>query len=83
MRCRLILKSFFLTEPFILARAFVVYVRAILEYYAPVWSPYFKQDIDLIEGVQCIFTHNLYWYCHLAEQATYDERLHFSWTPTP
>ena len=75
-RCRLILKSFLSRDPFILARPFVVYVRPILEYCAPVWSPYFMQDIDLIEGVQCTFTRNLYRYCHL-EHITYDERLHF------
>ena len=34
------------------------------------------QDIVPIEGVQCTFTRNLYWYFHL-EHVTYDERLHF------
>ena len=40
-RCRLILKSFLSRDPSILARAFVVYERPILEYCAPVWSTYF------------------------------------------
>ena len=76
--CRLILKSLLSRNPFILARAFVfnIGLRPILEYCAPAWSPYFMQDIDLIEGVQRTFTRNLYRYCHL-EHVTYDERLHF------
>ena len=52
-RCILILKSFLSRDPFVLARAFFVYVCQILEYCAPAWSPYFMQDIDLIKGVQC------------------------------
>ena len=37
-------------------RAFVVYVRPILDYNSVVWSPWMKQDIDQIEKVQRRFT---------------------------
>jgi len=36
--------------------AFKVYVRPILEYASPVWSPHLLKDIDLIESVQRRFT---------------------------
>jgi len=39
-----------------LVKAFKVYVRPILEYNSPVWSPSFVKDILLIESVQRKFT---------------------------
>ena len=40
----------------LLSKAFVVYVRPLLEYYSPVWSPVYTSDISLIEAVQRRFT---------------------------
>jgi len=39
--------------------AFKVFVRPILEYASPVWSPYLVGDIDTIESVQRRFTKSL------------------------
>jgi len=39
--------------------AFCVYVRPILEYASPVWSPYLIKDIDHVESVQRSFTKHL------------------------
>ena len=39
-----------------LARAFKTYVRPLLEYASPVWSPYTKCQIESIEAVQQSFT---------------------------
>jgi len=39
IRANLILKSFVSRDPEVLVKAFVTYVRPILEYCAPVWSP--------------------------------------------
>jgi len=39
-----------------LIRAFIVYLRPILEYNCVIWSPSLKRDIDLIERVQRRFT---------------------------
>jgi len=39
-----------------LVKAFKVYVRPILEYNSPVWSPSFVKDIFLIESAQRKFT---------------------------
>jgi hypothetical protein len=39
--------------------AFKVFVRPILEYACPVWSPHLLQDIDLLESVQRNFTRGL------------------------
>jgi hypothetical protein len=38
-KANLILKSFVSRDPEVLVKAFVTYVRPILEYCAPVWSP--------------------------------------------
>lgn len=73
-RARLILKSFLSRDASCLTRAFITYVRPLLEYATPVWSPHFKQDVDLIEGVQRVFTRKLFYICNLPP-ATYDERL--------
>ena len=46
-------------EPNLLFRAFTVYVRPLLDYCSPVWSPVYKTDIELIERVQRRFTKHL------------------------
>jgi hypothetical protein len=60
-RCRsaMILKSFQSRDNFLLFKAFVVYVRPILEYCSNVWSPYKVSDIKKIESVQRLFTKRL------------------------
>ena len=55
----MILKSFQSRDKFLLFRAFVVYVRPILEYCCNVWSPYKTSDIQKIESVQRHFTKRL------------------------
>lgn len=46
--------------------AFRVFVRPLLEYASPVWSPYLLQDIDLLESVQRSFTRGLPGLRHLS-----------------
>jgi hypothetical protein len=75
-RAGLVLKSFLSRDVSCLTRAFITYVRPLLEYATPVWSPHFKQDVDLIEDVQRSFTRRLFYICNLPS-ATYDERLRF------
>ena len=53
-------------------RAFIVYVRPIVEYCSVVWSPSLKKDIELIEKVQRRFTKRLPGLKHMS----YNERLH-------
>ena len=52
-------------------RAYLVYVRPILEYNSVVWSPYRKHDIEAIERVQRRFTKRLRGY----GSHSYSERL--------
>ena len=52
-------------------RAFLVYVRPILEYNSIIWSPSLIRDIEQIEKVQRRFTKRLFRMRHL----TYDARL--------
>jgi len=70
-RANCILRSFTSGDENLLLRAFVVYVRPIVEYNSIIWSPYSKQDVDLIEKVQRRFTKRLRNLKHLP----YDERL--------
>jgi ribonuclease P/MRP protein subunit RPP40 len=75
-RAKLILKSFLSHDSHCLSRAFVVYVRPLLEYCSPVWSPHNVGDINLIENVQRNFTRKLFYLCNLP-RVSYDERLVF------
>ena len=70
-RSRLIHKSFTSRQPKLLVHAFTTYVRPILEYCSPIWSPSSIKDITSIESVQRRFTKKLsgLFYC------TYDDRL--------
>ena len=58
-RSAMILKSFQSRDKVLLFRAFLVYVRPILEYCSNVWSPYTLTDIQKIESVQRHFTKRL------------------------
>jgi len=53
--------------------AFCVFVRPILEYASPVWSPHLIKDIDHIESVQRTFTK----YLPGLKNKSYNERLKF------
>lgn len=58
-RARLIIRCFRTRDPHLLFRAFAAYVRPIVEYCSPVWSPVCKSDIIKIESVQRRFTKSL------------------------
>ena len=73
---KLKLKSFLSYDPTNLTHAFITYVRLILEYYLPVWSPYYISDIDTNENIQRTLTCKLYWLCCL-KVVLYGERLKF------
>ena len=70
-RSSMILRCFVSREPKLLYRAFTSYIRPILEYCSPVWSPIYKTDIRLIESVQRSFTRKLSGFVHIP----YEERL--------
>ena len=67
----LLCKSFITKDPLLLIRAYIIYVRPLLEYCSPVWSPHTKKEIDRIESVQRCFTKKLRGY----ESLSYSERL--------
>ena len=64
-RAYLIRKCFVSRDPEIMTRAFNVYVRPLLEYASPVWSPQYSYQIDKVESVQRRFTKRLRGYSHL------------------
>jgi len=55
-RANLIHRCFISKNINLLVRAFKTYVRPLLEYNSPVWSPPLKKDIILVESVQRRFT---------------------------
>ena len=67
----LIFRPFVSSDVHILVRAFSTYVRPILEYCTPIWSPNLLRDINKIEGVQRYFTRRLF----PDKQYSYAERL--------
>jgi len=58
-RANLIHKCFVSRDTASLTRAFIVYVRPLLEYASPVWSPHHVGKIIQIESVQRRFTKRL------------------------
>jgi len=56
----LIFRSFVSRNPHLLCRAYTTYVRPLLEYCTPVWSPYLIKAIDKVESVQRYFTRRLF-----------------------
>ena len=58
-RSNLIFLGFSSKDPVMLTKAFVTYVRPLLEYNTVVWSPYLLGDIQKIEKVQRSFTKRL------------------------
>jgi len=59
-RAALILKCFLTRAPDVLLKAYCAYVRPILEYCTPVWSPHHAGLINAIEKVQRRFTKRLF-----------------------
>jgi hypothetical protein len=73
-RAKLIIKCFLSRSASNFIRAFMCYVRPLLEYASVVWNPWLLQDINLIENVQRSFTRKVCFLCNLPA-VSYDERL--------
>ena len=58
-RTSLLLRSFLSKDAMLLTKAFIVYVRPMLEYCSPVWSPCYTGNINKLESVQRTFTKRL------------------------
>ena len=58
-RANCVLRSLTSGDVSLLTRAFVTYVRPLVEYNSVVWSSYLKHDIALLENVQRRFTKRL------------------------
>ncbi len=69
-----ILKSFHYVDFKLLAKAFIIYIRPILESACAVWGPHLKQDKQLVESVQRKFTKKLFLKCGI-QSASYEDRL--------
>ena len=67
----LIFRNFVRKDPAFLKKCYLSYVRPILEYCSPVWSPHLKKDIEALERVQKYFTRRV----HGLKRFDYKERL--------
>jgi len=56
IKANLIIRCFVSGDRDLLVKAFTVYVRPVLEFDSPVWSPRFKRDIEKLESVQRHFS---------------------------
>ena len=78
-RANLILRSFSSRSPSLLKRLFIVYVRPILEYASPLWSPSDPHGdveyVNLLESVQRRFTQNILKRSHFFQPPDYAQRL--------
>ena len=75
LRCYQILLSFSSKNVWVLLKAYLSYVRPILEHNSVVWSPYLKKDICAIESVQRSFTRNICIRCNIPFKS-YSDRLY-------
>jgi hypothetical protein len=53
---RLIIRGFCPKDSSVLIKAFVMYVRPMLEYCSSIWSPFTKANVNKLEAVQQNFT---------------------------
>lgn len=59
MRANMLLRCFYTRDCDLQIKLFNTFVRPILEYNSPIWSPHLTKDITVIERVQKYFTKNL------------------------
>jgi len=59
IKANLIIRCFISGDRDLLVKAFTVYVRPVLEFDSPVWSPRLKRDIEKVESVQRHFSKRL------------------------
>jgi hypothetical protein len=62
-RAAMLFRAFRTVDMSALLRAYVSYVRPLLEFETFVWSPHYQKDIDRIEKVQRTFSRRLYERC--------------------
>ena len=58
-RLGVLFKAFTCREPQFMRKAYVTYIRPLLEYCTQVWLPFLKKYIDCIERVQKSFSHRI------------------------
>ena len=61
-RINLIFRVFVTKDPVFLKKCYLSYVRPILKYCSPVWSPHLKKDIEALERVQKYFYKEGLWF---------------------
>ncbi|MCP4587473.1 hypothetical protein [Pseudoalteromonas sp.] len=73
-RANAILRSFTYSDFELLGRAYITYVRPLLESASSVWCPFLEQEKHLLESVQRRYSKRLFWKCKLLP-TSYENRL--------
>ena len=73
--CSIVSKAIFCSHPIlccfssknvlILLKAYVTYIKPLLEYNIVIWSPFLKSDIFMVESVQKRFTKKVFFFCNI------------------
>ena len=71
-RVGILFRGFVTRDLTFMRKAFITYIRPLLEYNSVVWNPHKKEYISLIENVQRRFTKRI----HSLHLLSYSERLH-------
>ena len=74
-KCYQILRSFSSKNVWILLRAYLTFVRPLLEYGSPIWSPHLDHDKKLVESVQRYYTKKICQRCSIPF-TSYEDRLY-------
>ncbi len=64
-RVGILFRAFHTNNVDVLSKAYVTYIRPLLESATPIWSPHLRRDIECIERVQHVFTRKLFRRCGL------------------
>jgi len=64
-RVGIIFRSFYNRDANFLRKAYITYVRPLLEFNTIIWNPTLKKHIDKLEKVQKVFTKRIPSLCHL------------------
>ena len=70
--CALIFRTFSTRDPVVYARAFISFVRPVLEFSSPAWNAINITDCDRIERVQRLFTLRVIRRCNLKKRSYID-----------
>ena len=74
-RCYQILNSFSTKNIWTLRKAYITYIRPLLEYNSVIWNPHYKKDVEAVESAQIYFVKKLFRRSNIPSDS-YQQRLY-------